>query len=271
MIVAPNSPSDRAQVMTRPAARAARAMRDRDPPEQVELARAVDAGGVLELARHAAEARPRGADEERRRDEDLGEDDGEGRERDRDPEHRPQRLAEQPASPEHEEQAEAGDRGRQHDRQVDDGLEQAGAPEPPARQHDRQRQPEADRDDEADRGRDQAELEGVEDGRARERVRQRALGDRPDDEDGDREAEEQGEQAGDDPERQLPRGDAPGSRWPCSPCPQGRGVSAWLLAPAPSVTRTGAAGTRSSTGSPGRQGRRTRSGTSRRRPGSGTP
>ena len=51
----------------------------------------------------------------------------------------------------------------------------------------------------------EAQLEGVEDGRARDRGRQRALGDRPDDQEDDRQAEEQGEQAGDDPSDAPPR------------------------------------------------------------------
>ena len=186
-------------------------MRDRDPPEQVELAGTVDAGGVLELARHAPEPRPRGADEERRRDEDLRQHDGEGRERDRDPEHRSQRLTEQPPTPEHEEQPEAGHRGRQHDRQVHDGLQQSGAPERASGEDHGQRQAEADGDDQADRGREETQLERVEDGRGRDRVGQRTRRDRPDDEDDDRQAEEQGEHGRDDPERQLPRGDAPGT------------------------------------------------------------
>ena len=55
--------------------------RHRDRPEQLALRRAVDAGGVLEVAVDAGDPGPRRADEERRRHERLGEDRRRRRER----------------------------------------------------------------------------------------------------------------------------------------------------------------------------------------------
>ena len=124
MIVAPNSPSARAQHITSPAASAALASGTVIVRKTLALGRAIDAGGVLEVAVDAGDARARGADEERRRDEGLGEDHRERRERDRDP-RTSNGAAEQSAPTEDEQQRETGDRRRQHDRQVDDAPRRA--------------------------------------------------------------------------------------------------------------------------------------------------
>ena len=79
--------------------------------------------------------------------------------------------AEQSTPAEDQQQREAGHRGRQHDRQVDDGLEPALAAELPARQHDRERQSEVDGHDQAHGGRDQAQRERVEHDRRGDRDR----------------------------------------------------------------------------------------------------
>ena len=57
MIVAPNSPSERAQVITRPAARAAPASGTVIDRNELALGRAVDPGRVLEVAIDARDAR----------------------------------------------------------------------------------------------------------------------------------------------------------------------------------------------------------------------
>ena len=80
---------------------------------------------------------------------------------------------EQPAPAEHEQQREPGDRRRQHDRQVDDRLEPALAAEPSPGEDERERQPEGDGDDEADRGRDEAQRTARR-GRPARRARSRA-------------------------------------------------------------------------------------------------
>ncbi len=74
---------------------------------------------------------------------------------------------EQPAAAEDEEQGEAGDRRRQHDRQVDDRLEPALAAERPPGEDDRERQAEGHGHDEADRRRHRLSQRAVEDDRRR--------------------------------------------------------------------------------------------------------
>ena len=113
-------------------------------------------------------------------------------------------VAEQPAPAEDEQQRQAGDRRRQDDRQVDDRLEPALAAERPPGQDERERQPEDDRDDEADRRRDEAQPQRVEDDR-RSRRRSRSDPSRTARTTSveDRQAEEQREERRDGRERPL--------------------------------------------------------------------
>ncbi len=95
----------------------------RDPAEHVALGGAIDAGGVLDVPVHARDARPGGTDEERGRDEGLGEDHGHGREWDGDPGDL-QRTADQSFPAEDEQQRQPGHGRWQHDRQVHRRLDQ---------------------------------------------------------------------------------------------------------------------------------------------------
>ena len=144
MIVAPNSPSARAQLITRPAARAAPASGTVTARNSCELRGPVDPRGVLEIAVDARDPGPCRADEERRRDERLGQDHGDGRERDARSED-VQRGRQQAPATEDEQQRKTGDRRRQHDRKVDDRLEPALAAEATAGEHEREREAEGDR------------------------------------------------------------------------------------------------------------------------------
>src|SRR5665647_3306486 len=117
MIVAPNSPSARAQAITSPAASAG----------------AASAGG---------------ADEERRSHERLGDDHRDGAEGDAEA-HGRQRPAQDSLPAEDEQKREPGDRGREDDRQVDQGLEEHGTARRTAGQKPRDGQPEQDREPKA--------------------------------------------------------------------------------------------------------------------------
>ena len=117
---------------------------------------------------------------------------------------RSERLAEQAAAAEHQEQAQAGHGGRQDDRQVDDRLDEPRSAERPPCHQPGERQTERHREHEADRGRDEAQDQGVEHDRGRERVGQRAVQDGASDQDGDRQPEEQQREAGDEPDGPPP-------------------------------------------------------------------
>ena len=208
MIVAPNSPSARAQVMTRPAASAVRAsgnVIDRNSRHSEAPSTRAASSSSRSVPDDPGSS---GADEERRRHERLREHDGERGERDRDPERasgspRGRDARTRAAGRGRRPRAAARSAGRRRPRA-------ARAPERPPSQHDRRA---------AGRTRrvitrltavvDQAERRGR---RGRpgvvRAVASDPVDDRPDDEDDDREAEEQGEQARDEPQRHLPRGDA---------------------------------------------------------------
>ena len=168
MIVAPNSPSARAQLITRPAASGRAGERHRDRPEQLALGGAVDPRGVLQVAVDAGEPGPGRADEERRRDERLGQDHGQRRERQLDPE-RVERLAEEAAPPEASSSASPATDGGSTIGRSTIASSRPRAAEPAAGEDEGQRQAERDREHQADRGRGQAEGERVEDDRRAER------------------------------------------------------------------------------------------------------
>ena len=134
------------------------------------------------------EAGPRGADEERRRHERLRQHDCQRGEGDRDPQ-RLEGLAEEPIAAEQQEQSQAGDGGRQHDREVDHGFEEGGAAKATPREDERQREPDHDAQDEADRRREQAQGERVHDDREPGDLDERTGRDRTRHEHDDRQAE----------------------------------------------------------------------------------
>ena len=97
---------------------------DGDGEEEARRRRAQRARHQHQIGIEAAEGRDGRLEIEGRGHERLREDDRRARERQADPRRR-QRGAEQAAAPEGEQQRHARDRGRQHDRQLDDGLEDA--------------------------------------------------------------------------------------------------------------------------------------------------
>jgi hypothetical protein len=174
MIVAPNSPSAR--------------------------------GRVLQVAVHGREPGARRPDVERGGDEGLGEDDRHGREGDLDPE-RVQRPAQHPLAAEHQEQGQTGDRWRQHDGQVDGGLDQACAAEPSPGEEVRQRRPEGEGQGDGHGRGHEAQRQGIADGLVAKRVREGRPAEGPGQQRRDRQAEE-----GDEP---------PGQREDRRPTPHG--------------------------------------------------
>ena len=256
--------------MTRPAARAARGDRQRDPPEQVELAGAVDAGRVLELAGHAGQAGARRPDEERRRDEHLGQHDRERRERDRDAEHVPQRLAQHARRPNTSSRPRPATAGGSTM-----GRSTTASRNPDPRNTRRASTNASGRPNAMVMTRLTVVVIRLSWSASRTAGVARAVASEPP------AIERTTSTTTGRPRNRANR--LATARIDSSPAeirrgrvamlgpPPGPGASAWLLAPDPSVTTTGAAGTRSSTGSPARQGPQTRSGTSRRRPGSATP
>ncbi len=262
MIVAPNSPSDRAQLITRPAASAALASgtvmarnscrsdapstraassRSRSTPAIPVRAERTKNGADTKVWARITATVVNGIE--------IAED--------------VERLRQQAAPAEDEQQGEAGDRRRQDDRQVDDGLQPALAAELPSGQDEGQRQAEDDGDREADGRRHEAQPERVEDDRRGDRRGQRAIEDRPHDERDDREAEEQREQRGQGGERALP----PAARSPLARPGAGRPQPA--LRPRP--PSRGRQEPEAAQGSPGRRVRRTSRGTPWPRPRSGRP
>jgi len=120
---------------------------------------------------------------------------------------RVQRLAEEPSSPEHEQQGQPRDRRRQDDRQVDHRLQQHLAAEPPPGQDQRERRPEDHHQQQGDRGRHDREDERIRHDRETRRPHQGAIEDRSRDEDEDRQAQQE---AGDQGQRlRGPAGDGP--------------------------------------------------------------
>ena len=87
MIVAPNSPSAPAEAQHSARGHAWRDERQGDMPEHLPPRRAEGRGGEFRAAVGRAKCALDGEHEERQRDEDLGEHDGAGRERHRDPNH----------------------------------------------------------------------------------------------------------------------------------------------------------------------------------------
>ena len=200
-----------------------------DRPEQLPLGRAVDPGRVLEIAIDAGDAGPRGADEERRRDERHGEDHRDRRERDRDA--RGARTARTAARVG---RRRAAGRGPATDGGSTIGRSTTASMTPLPRNRRRAStnasgSPSATVMTRLDGRRHEAQPEGVEDRGRGEGDPQRAVEDGPHDEGEDGQAEEQGEQAGEDGERPLRPSARPGRRPPgdrrCAPgCSPGGSV-----------------------------------------------
>ena len=172
--------------------------------EERQLRGAVDPGRVLEVPIDTGDPGPGRADEEGRGHERLGEDHRDGRERKLDPQ-RVEGPAQDAAPAEEEQEGQPGYSRRQDDGQVDDRLDQPGAPEPAPGQDERERQAEGDREDQAHRGRGETEGQGGQDPLRAQRTGERPIEDRPPNESHDGEAEEQAEQAGDAGERRVPQ------------------------------------------------------------------
>src|SRR4029079_4161988 len=90
------------------------------------------------------------------------------------------------------------ERWREHDRQVYYRLEDGGAAEPTPGEEVGERRREGDGQAEADRRRDQAEREGIDDGARPEGRDERPAEERSPDEQGDRQSEEQAQERGED-------------------------------------------------------------------------
>ncbi len=195
MIVAPNSPSARAQLMTSPAARAPPArgteMRRKTSTSDAPSTRAASSRSPSTAASPARALRMKNGAETNT----WARITATVLNAISTPEHG-QRLAQQPAPPEHEQQGQPGHRWRQDDGQVDDGLDQPLPGEPPPDEHDRQGQADGHGHDQADRGRGQAQAEGAQDGVGAEGDAQRAVQHGPADEDRDGQPQERGQQDG---------------------------------------------------------------------------
>ena len=113
------------------------------------------------------------------------------------------------AAPEDEQERMAGDGGWQDDGQVDDGLDEALEAEPSPGQDEGERQPEHDRDDQADGRRDQAQPERVDDRRRADGYCQGPVDDGPDHEGQDRQPKEEREERGQQDDRPLTPATAP--------------------------------------------------------------
>ena len=140
MIVAPNSPSPRANATAAPATESSRSKREGDAPEGLCRPGAKRARGVQHRSVDGFEGRDCRADVERARDERDREDDGDLRESDRDPQ-RVELLAEEPEAAERDEQAEPRDGRRQHERQLDDRDDQCPTGEATGGEEIRRRRP----------------------------------------------------------------------------------------------------------------------------------
>src|SRR5487761_2695526 len=150
--------------------------RDGDVAEELELRGAVDARGILEVAVDASDPGPGRPDEVGRRDE---------------------RLGEEAATAQEEQEGQAGDGGRKNDGQVDDRLDPSRAPEPAPGQDKSQGQAERDREDQADGRRGEAQNESREHDLRAKSAGKGPIEGRPHDESDDRQAEEEPEQPGD--------------------------------------------------------------------------
>ena len=157
----------------------------RDPAEDAAFSGAVDSGRVLELALDSSNAGSGGANEVRRSNKNLGQHDSRRRERQSQAQ-RGESVAEHAAPPEDKQQREAGDGRWQHDRQIDDRLNQGPAGHPASRESKREGQSKDQDEHDRDGGRDGAQPQRVDDCRRAERLQHRATGEAAQNEDQDR-------------------------------------------------------------------------------------
>ena len=146
-------------------------------PKDLDIRGAVDSRGVLEAAVHPGDAGPRGPNEEWGRHERLRQDHGESGKRDFNPDG-VERPAEEAAPAEGKQQREARDGRRQHKRQIDDRLDQPGAPKPPPGQDVGQRKTQGNCQREADGRRRKAQGQGREDDLGGQRAYEQPIEDR---------------------------------------------------------------------------------------------
>ena len=146
VIVAPNSPSARAQASTAPATSAGRIAGSVTRRNTYHRDAAERPRRVLEAPVELAQRGLDGEHQERHRHERLGDDHAPRRERQPDVEPAVEVLAEQPAPPEREEQRDAADDRRQHHRQRAQGAHDAAPGEVDPGQQPRQRHAEHERE-----------------------------------------------------------------------------------------------------------------------------